>query len=294
MINNLFQIMKNRLFSIVKITNVLARNGFAPDYFTEDISDNFLTAKEVIELCKEEFDILIKIDKLQTIKPNLDIYIVLEETDYGEIGISIEREKMSYKTTEQVKVYNIAYSEEDINRVYSSEDHDNIFHLIQNGIPIDYKDQDGNTALHLFSKTIFDSRNDIYRNDLDSYAKELIIHGADVNVRNNINETPLMFACEDREDKELIELLIEHKADVNAENKYGTTALMYACRTCSLDVVETLISNGANRYAKDKDGNTAEHYARKRSYEELIDYFDQLEVNKPSINNIFKKHHKGN
>lgn len=60
-------------------------------------------------------------------------------------------------------------------------------------------------------------------------AKLIIGKGAEVkNVRNKINETPLIKASFGGH-FQIGKLLLNHGADVNAKDKYGKTALMIWC-----------------------------------------------------------------
>jgi len=116
--------------------------------------------------------------------------------------------------------------------------------------------------------------------------KILISAGADVNVGNNMGQTPLDLA-EQRGDTEIIELLKKHgakkdttllgaavsgdieqvklliskSADVNAKNRRGNTPLYLAAQNGHKDVAELLIAKGADVNAKDNNGSTLLHWA---------------------------------
>ena len=120
----------------------------------------------------------------------------------------------------------------------------------------------------------------------------LIDHGADVNVTDEYNVTPLMIACEmgnvramnvflnvgadpDIADdfgdtclqmairagcnKDDLQAIINHSADVNAQNKNNRTALMIVCKMGNLDAVNMLLNAGADPNISDADGNTCLH-----------------------------------
>jgi len=56
----------------------------------------------------------------------------------------------------------------------------------------------------------------------------LVEHGADINGKDNLGETPLIKAC--RSGKEaIVKYFIEHGADVNKKNKRGETPLIISC-----------------------------------------------------------------
>lgn len=58
----------------------------------------------------------------------------------------------------------------------------------------------------------------------------LLQEGADVNAKDDNNDTPLMRASYHGH-KEIVELLIQYGADVKAENKEGRTALKFVMHT---------------------------------------------------------------
>lgn len=75
--------------------------------------------------------------------------------------------------------------------------------------------------------------------------KNYINNGGDVNARDHLNITVLMYACEGYKPK-IIKLLLNNGADVNAIDKFGETPISYACRRSETKIVKLLLSNGAN------------------------------------------------
>jgi Ankyrin repeats (many copies) len=94
----------------------------------------------------------------------------------------------------------------------------------------------------------------ITNSDLEK-AASLIEEGADVNARDNIGYTLLMYAISSNS-WDLAKLLIENGADVNALNPYGVTPLMQAISGKSWDLAKLLIENGADVNACDNRGKT--------------------------------------
>jgi ankyrin repeat protein len=95
----------------------------------------------------------------------------------------------------------------------------------------------------------------------------LIDHGADTNLTNDGNTTPLMVAAglnwvdhaslgSESESIEAIQLCLDHGADVNATNKLGETALHGAAERGADSVVSFLVSKGAKLDAATKAGRT--------------------------------------
>jgi len=85
--------------------------------------------------------------------------------------------------------------------------------------------------------------------------KQLIKQGADVNAKNSIGKTILMFAALSGHAK-AVKALIDAGADVNAKKEYDDTALMDAASYGHTDTVKALIDAGADVNAKDEDGET--------------------------------------
>ncbi len=120
--------------------------------------------------------------------------------------------------------------------------------FLKQGIQPNRRNEHGETALMLVgnSKTI---------------AKYLVRYGADVNARNQVGTTPLMYAM--LQDKTFIpKLLIAGGADVNAADQWGRTALMIAAFEGKTKFIKLLIKAGADVGMKDQFGKTALDYAR--------------------------------
>src|SRR5215472_14238454 len=85
--------------------------------------------------------------------------------------------------------------------------------------------------------------------------KALIDAGADVNARNQMDATALLWAAGDPEKSRL---LIERGADVKAQSRQGRTPLMMsAMRPGNSAIVEMILSKGADIQARDRFGATA-------------------------------------
>lgn len=71
---------------------------------------------------------------------------------------------------------------------------------------------------------------------------------------------PLMIAA-NKNNLDMVELLISHGAEVNAQNESGKSAIMFAAFSGKLKIVQELRMNGASYEIADKSGSTAVHYA---------------------------------
>jgi len=93
-------------------------------------------------------------------------------------------------------------------------------------------------------------------------ASELILGGADVNVRQPDGWTPLLFAVFDK-NFTLARILIEKGADINAQDsRAGISVLMRAVDRGDVEFIKYLIEKRVNVNARQRAGNTALSYAR--------------------------------
>ena len=91
-------------------------------------------------------------------------------------------------------------------------------------------------------------------------AKYLIQKGADVNVLDEDNLTPLHHAVEVGH-LDMIKLLIEHGADLDIKGSNDEwTALHEASQHTRLDILQLLVKNGA-KFTREKDGMSCLHIA---------------------------------
>ena len=102
--------------------------------------------------------------------------------------------------------------------------------------------------------------------------KELVEAGADVNAKDKIEYTALMYAAGGNNKIDVVKYLVEKGADVNAKDENGWTALMCGVWGNAIDIVKYLVQKGADVNAKDIDGNTALMIAVKKDNIDLVKY----------------------
>jgi ankyrin repeat protein len=83
----------------------------------------------------------------------------------------------------------------------------------------------------------------------------LIAKGADINIKNNNGYTALIFAV-GKNNLQIVQLLIAHGADVNIKNNNGYTALIFAIAKNNLLIATLLLENGANINIQNTKGAT--------------------------------------
>ena len=107
--------------------------------------------------------------------------------------------------------------------------------------------------------------------------KVLVAAGADVNARNKYQATALFYAAlrtqmadSESDYREGLMALIAAGADVNARDVGGRTALMYAANEGHTDYIKILLEAGADVNAKDKEGQSALTYALESAREGAV------------------------
>lgn len=135
--------------------------------------------------------------------------------------------------------------------------------------PLNYKDDDQNTMLHL--ALIFKQ---------PAIVKYLVMAGVDLESKNNYDMPPLLLAAVYL-DLESAKYLLDAGADVNAtgflspdDGDVQSTALILACEVGDIEIVKLLIENGACLNYINKKGRTALFWAKKSENQEIIDYLE--------------------
>lgn len=123
--------------------------------------------------------------------------------------------------------------------------------LINFGAQVDAKNDDGKTPFLV----ALESHN-------FAAMKELVMSGADVNLRINENgETYLHTAITNRESDCLINFLIGLGAQVGATDKYGLSGVQKAVLTGDVRLIKLLVESGADMSVRDRNGWSLVHCA---------------------------------
>ncbi|CAB5632243.1 ankyrin repeat domain-containing protein [Pseudomonas asiatica] len=184
------------------------------------------------------------------------------------------------------------------NRLHNAARHDDVgtlHQLLAQGAQLESRDEQGRTALLVAT----------HGNHIAA-AKALIEAGANVNAKDNIDDSPYLYAGA-RGLNDILRLTLSHGADLKSTNRYGGTALIPAAERGHVETVQLLIdagvdvnhlnrlhwtalleavilgdggprhveivrrllAAGADRQIADKDGVTALEHARQRGYREM-------------------------
>ena len=94
--------------------------------------------------------------------------------------------------------------------------------------------------------------------------KPLLRRGAEVDARDNVDRTALMYAASGP-NIETVRLLLARKAETNlVDGHEAWTALMFAAAEGHNDIVQALLKAGADRNLIDTDGDSAYDFAVQR------------------------------
>jgi len=100
--------------------------------------------------------------------------------------------------------------------------------------------------------------------------EEAINDGANINARNEDQETPLMWAAWGNPDPEVIAFLVKAGADIKAKDKEGDAPLMFAAiSNSSAKIITALVEAGADVNAQNDKGSTPLILAVKFNTEDL-------------------------
>jgi serine/threonine-protein phosphatase 6 regulatory ankyrin repeat subunit B len=129
-------------------------------------------------------------------------------------------------------------------------------------ININAQDSEGSTALYIAAL-----------NGNYDVVKELINHGANVNLANNDRWTPLISATGKGHLTTIQALLSVPGININAKNDGGLTALYIAALNDNYDVVKALIKQGADVDITDNHGQTPMMVANSLGYMTIVQAF---------------------
>lgn len=115
-------------------------------------------------------------------------------------------------------------------------------------------------------------------NDNVEKAIDLVIRGANVNWKNEKEDTALLRCCRTGYPN-TVALLIAAGVDVNLANNYQTTPVMSAARHNLIDILKMLVYSGADINRSCQDGDTALISAYRHNAKECINFLISNQAN---------------
>lgn len=161
---------------------------------------------------------------------------------------------------EHTDLHNINYKQELLYHSILAKDVNTAITLLQNDLDCNIALPCSTTLLHL-----------AVQHNLHEVVTALINHGANLNIRDNAGNTPLIDAILAEElSEKTIKLLIDGP-DINLDikNNDALSALHFAAKYNHLNIVKLLLDAGANINAVNDEGDTALHLALQYHYVDI-------------------------
>lgn len=136
------------------------------------------------------------------------------------------------------------------------------------------------TALHIAIRSFHPD--DLTKNKVPEGIAFLIDHGANIEVLDVNNQTPLHYAVKKDENFIITDYLLNRGARINATDSKHQTPLIKAAKKGAPLIIKLLLDRGANIAARDNDQKSALDHAREKGlqrpgYEEVIALLEQAE-----------------
>jgi hypothetical protein len=157
------------------------------------------------------------------------------------------------------KVY-IDYGKDFIDACFKN-DIANVFKYLNDGVDINYKDENNNTGLMAASY-----------GENEDLVVILLYKRADANIVNKYGNTALTMAC-DKGNYAIAKLLIESGADINNTDSQSNTILMVSCFNSNVMIVKLLLEYGADVHKQNNKGKRAIDMVKFHHIKELFKFY---------------------
>jgi ankyrin repeat protein len=128
----------------------------------------------------------------------------------------------------------------------------------------------------------YDLITDLVKKNKTSNITFLVKHGVDINAKNSIGWTPLMYALKHSTPEIISHILDTTNPDINAKSVKGWTPLMAAILHSTPEIIYRILDTNPDINAKDKNGWTSLMSALRYSTPEIINRI--LDTTNPDIN----------
>jgi len=173
---------------------------------------------ELIEFLKEEYSK----SKEATISKNATVDNIFYQLAFAQVESYLQQDLL------EQGILNYLKDEIDLEKF---KEKDSLFNVRG----INYQDEDGNSGLLVACA-----------NNLPFLVSLYVKLGADINLKNNNDETPIMHAISTGNER-LVEFLVDKGADLNAQTKDGKTVLEFAEEVGNKQILEKIKSNLDNK-----------------------------------------------
>lgn len=106
------------------------------------------------------------------------------------------------------------------------------------------------------------------------------------------NDRTFIFHAASSKNHEIVEYLINNGADINISDDANITPLQEAVKRNSLDIVKLLVENGAKIHAKDNFSRSALSIAKYSEKYEILTYLESIKENKNTMGTLSKGKHE--
>lgn len=117
-------------------------------------------------------------------------------------------------------------------------------------------------------------------NSID-FARLLLMHKANPNIKNANGDTPLMLACKMGKEN-FIKLFIKFNANIDEKNNFGETSLHMALLNGNIDIIKVLVNEKTNLSLLTDSNRSISHYAVKSGKISVLKFI--MEKTNSSVN----------
>lgn len=117
----------------------------------------------------------------------------------------------------------------------------------------------------------------VVKKGLQTLVEFIISKGANVDVRNRLEQTPFHWACYNGE-FEIAKILLDAGADITARDIEGDAPFTWAASAGQMEIVKHLLKIGVDVEAQNYSGNTALHWTAIKGNAEMFEYLLSLKL----------------
>ena len=206
-----------------------------------------------------------EVTKIEDTIQNHKNLVGMSDGEINDLSFDVENSKKYLKKNNQTDFDGVDNLGNTIFHHYAVNNNDKetiktlLFDVVKNkkSDTLNQKNENGDPPLHL-----------AIMHENNTFIKECIFHGANIDIQNKNGETPIHLATKN-ENLNLVNFLLLKNANLNMQNKEGKTPFHLAIERNNFKVAKVLNEAGANFSLKDKDENTPLHLLVNKNAENL-------------------------